>query len=348
MNKVRVGIVGSGFGSRVVLPCLSAVPSIQVVAFASRHPSKIRPLMEKYGVPHVVPSLEAMLDRSDIDLVCVATPPTLHAEMMEKILSAKRHVLCEKPLAPTSEETHRIINMAEQSSTLSLVNHQLRYHPNFQKIKSLLDQEALGAVHHVQVSYQTSSRCDPQIPWDWWSDANQGGGELNALGSHFVDTLCWWFGEVKEVQGSLKTYTPTRRDPETNQMRPVTSDEYAACHLSFESGAFASVVLSSVSPGEPSLQIRIVGAQGALVLHGFERLLLMNGKMEGDDISEPDPLVSQPVIGLNPWRTSLVRLGEDLASSILKKTPPRGATLHDGYKTQKILDAIRKSHMVYL
>lgn len=342
-NIISAGIVGTGFGSRVILPCLSAVEGIKVVALVTRNTEKVQNIVREYDVPHVFDSLEKLLELKDLDLVCVATPPFLHCSMAEQILKAGKHLLCEKPLALNTSEARQMCEQAQKSGRLHMVDHQMRFQPNIREIKSLLQNDALGEIYHVELSYLTATRVDTNIPWDWWSDEQLGGGQLNALGSHCIDILQWWFDDVKTAHGCLKTITRERNINGISGARPVTSDEYALFHLQLENGVNASVAVSSVAKDDSGIRVRIVGRHGTVLLDGFDRLLFIGKKDSIKDVSAPDPLISRPVIGINPWRTSLVRMAEHFVTCIREDRSVRGATFYDGFKTQKVLDAVRLS-----
>lgn len=344
MQDIRVGIVGSGFGTRVILPCFQAAKGSKVVALVSRTPKKIEGLAREYKVPQVFDSLDAMLKIDGLDLVCVAVPPFLHREMVEKAIAVGKHVLCEKPLALNVAEAEQICACAKKSGRLHMIDHQLRFQPNIRKIKSILDSGTLGTVGRVEISYLTATRVDPTTPWDWWSDEQAGGGQLNALGSHYIDMLRWWFGEIVSAQGHIKTVIPQRKSVEDGKTRDVTSDEYAELHLELEGGMCASVVVSTVVADEPGIRIRVEGQNGSLVLDGFDRLLLSKKMGSPEDVSESDPLIKEPIVGINTWRRSLVRLAEHFVECIRNGRQTEGATFSDGLETQLVLDAIRQSH----
>lgn len=347
-HPVQVGIIGSGFGSRVTLPCFSVAEGMNVLALASRTPEKMKKIAEQYKVKYLFSSLEQMLNCPEIDLVCIEVPPFLHSRMVGQALQAGKHILCEKPMALNVEEARQIFQLSQGSGTMAVINHQMRFHPNCQKIKKLLGNSIVGNLRYVQLAYFTAVRCDPSLPWDWWSDEKAGGGQLLALGSHFVDLLRWWFGEIRSVQGHLATFTRERMDPSTHKMRAVTSDEYVSMDLEFCSGLTAVIVTSCVDPDEPALDMRITGSEGSLVLRGFEKLFLVKDGCS-HDLSEPDSLRKEPVVGLNPWRTSLVRLAEHLVECIQSQrfvhTPYRdGSTFWDGVRIQEVLEAVKISH----
>jgi len=339
MKKLKVGIVGSGFGERVTLPCFYAAKGVEVIAFASRAPGKVRKSARAYGVTQVLSSYEKMLEIKELDLVCIETPPFLHCEMVKKALSAGKHVLCEKPMALNAPEAAEMAKMAKESNCIALIDHQMRFHPNIRKIKAMIDEGELGEIRQVDLTYLTAARMEKDIPWDWWSDLTVGGGQVGAICSHFVDMLRWWFGEIVSVRGNVRTLTPQRFDPVAGVMKKVSSPEYAAFDAALENGLVLRAVTSSVAPEATGTQAQIVGEKATLMLKGVEQLLLQRGN-EIEDISAKDELLGKPVIGENPWRTSLVRFAEDIAGSISHNRPGSGATFEDGLRIQEVLDAI--------
>jgi predicted dehydrogenase len=155
--------------------------------------------------------------------------------------------------------------------------------------------------------------------------------------------LRWWLAdEVVDARGSLATFTARRTAPGGGS-GPVTADEYAAFQLQFARGTLASVVVSAVDPTDSGLRIEIVGATGRLLLDGFDSLSLAIGRTAPRDISVADTLIGQPTIGLNAWRTSLVRYGEHLLECIRDGRACSGATLEEGVTIQRVLESVRGS-----
>lgn len=341
-RAIGAAIAGSGFGIRVMLPCLRAA-GFHVRALYSRTPARIEADAREHGVPRVTADYPAMIEDEDVDLVCVATPPARHAELAVAALRAGKHLLCEKPLARSLAEARAIVEAGRGRAGVQAVDHQLRFHPNIARIRQAIAAGEIGAVRCLLVRYASDSRVDPALPWNWWSDAAAGGGQLNALGSHMVDALSWWLGdEVVDAHGSLTTFTATRAvaggDP-----RPVTADDHAAFQLRFSHGARATVVVSAVDPTDSGLRVEVVGETGALVLDGFSSLSLTAGRAGTRDISVADTLAGRTTIGINAWRTSLVRYGEHLLECIRDGRPCLGATLADGVATRRVLDTVRTS-----
>lgn len=338
-------IVGSGFGLRVMLPCMRAA-GFDIRAICSRNPARIETEARTFGVPLLTADFHRLLDDSATELVCVTTEPSLHADLAIGTLQAEKHLLCEKPLARSAGEAQRIASAAAGRPGVHAVDHELRFHPNFLRIRDTVRSGEIGSVRHIQIRYSTATRVDPALPWTWWADAGAGGGQLNAIGSHMVDSLRWWLGdEIESARGTLAVFNKERCGPDGRAI-PVTADEYAAFQMRFAGGAVASVVLSAVDPTECGLRVEIVGSEAALILDGFDSLQLIQPGAAPRDISVGDSLLGQGEAGLNSWRTSLLRYGRHLVSCIREEAEFAGATLEDGVRTQTALDSVRDSARV--
>jgi predicted dehydrogenase len=140
-----------------------------------------------------------MLRRNDIDAVIVSTPPSLHAEMSIEALNRGKHVLCEKPLARTPAECHRIVAAAEDNSRFLATGFNYRFYPSIEKARELLDAGLIGKLDHVRAYSGYSAAAHSH---DWLHDAEMmGGGALRDNGIHLIDLTCYFLGEVAEVKG---------------------------------------------------------------------------------------------------------------------------------------------------
>ena len=313
MNRaIGAAIAGGGFGVRVILPCLRAA-GFAVRAVCSRTPARFEAEARAQGVSRVTADFASLIGDADVDLICVATPPALHAEMAIAALRAGKHLLCEKPLARTAAEALQIAEAGRGRAGVQAVDHQIRFHPNFARIRHAIAAGEIGGGTETCMCAIRPRRADHGAAAGLLVvNAAAGGGQLNALKSHMVDTLRWWLAdEVVDARGSLATFTARRTAPGGGS-GPVTADEYAAFQLQFARGTLASIVVSAVDPTDSGLRIEIVGATGRLLLDGFDSLSLAIGRTAPRNISVADTLIGQPTIGLNAWRTSLVRYGEHL------------------------------------
>ena len=142
----------------------------------------------------------ALIERPDVDAVIVSTPPSLHAEMTIAALRAGKHVLCEKPLARTTEECRAMMAAAQESGRFLATGFNYRFYPSVLKARELLDGGAIGNVVQIR-SYTGYSATAHNHPW--LHDAEvMGGGSLRDNGIHLLDLTCYFLGDVAEMQGA--------------------------------------------------------------------------------------------------------------------------------------------------
>ena len=179
-----------------------------------------------------------MLGAHAFDLVCIATPTVLHAPQTLAAIAAGAHVLCEKPTAMNAAEAARMLAAAEAAGRVHMIDHELRFNPNRARIASLIADGTLGEIRHVTIANITNGWADPasRPKGDWWSLAEQGGGRLGANGSHQVDLLRWWLGEVAWVTGAAPVMVPGRRDKTTGEAWTATADDVAYFTLEMAGG----------------------------------------------------------------------------------------------------------------
>src|SRR5438128_3025053 len=260
----RVGIIGRGWGERSQAPNFRE-SGLEVVAIAGHA------------------DWRKVLD-SNADLVAIVTPPSTHLEIAKAALDAGKHVICEKPTALNAAQAEQLAAAARaHPKQIAIIDHELRFLPSFRAARERIGE--LGAIRYAEVRYASPSRGDRSRPWNWWSDASQGGGVWGAVGSHFVDALRYLGCEIEAVQAVLATLIDERSG------KKVTSDDFAAVHLRLRGGALAVMTFSAVAsgPDEPTA-LTIHGEHGAFRLTGEELLFAKpRGPLEriaGGDLSQ--------------------------------------------------------------
>jgi predicted dehydrogenase len=344
---MNVGIIGASFAKAAYLPALRHIEGAQVLAVASARLESTRAAADQFAVPHAYDDWRRMLAAHQFDLVCIATPTITHAPMVLAALDAGAHVLSEKPTAMNAAEAEAMLHRAEALGRLHMIDHELRFNAKRRHIKQLIDSGAVGTVRHVSINITGSSWGDPasRPQGDWWSSAEQGGGRLGASGSHQVDLLRWWFGDISAVSGEVRTLVPHRLDRKTGRAWTATADDHVQFNAELKQGTLASVLLSAVARHGVANDTTICGSEGTIILnHDSERLLYAAAGAPLAEIDVPDPY--SKLAGLNPgiWNQSVVGALRELCGAINERRPLReGATFLDGLRNQQVLDAILKS-----
>src|SRR5947207_11446868 len=180
----KIAIIGTGWGGRVQAPTFREA-GLDVIAVAGRD-------RDWHELIH-----------SDADLISITTPPREHAAMAIAALEAGKHVLSEKPTAYDAAEAERMLAVARaHPKQIAIIDHGLRFAPTFLAARE--EVRDLRGIRYIEIRYSSASRGDRSRPWNWWSDAEQRGGVVDAVGSHFADAVRYLTGEeIVAVQATL-------------------------------------------------------------------------------------------------------------------------------------------------
>ncbi|HUN22151.1 MAG TPA: Gfo/Idh/MocA family oxidoreductase [Anaerolineales bacterium] len=345
MSKIPViAIIGSGWGTRVQVPAYRQA-GWQVGALWARTPDKARALANEYAVPFYSADFHEILLRPEIDLVSICIPPHLHAEFAVTALQAGKHVLCEKPAALNAQQALEMAVVARSyPHQLALLDHELRFLPTRQKLRQMLRTAVLGEIYHVRVLFQANYGLALGRLWNWWAEAESGGGILGALGSHEIDQLTWLLGlRVRAVQAQLYTRIPQLPDS-LHLLHNVTSDDLALIHLTFSNGVSANLELNIVQAGPNRHSLHILGSKGSVYLEDGRLLHYGAGSNQASDLSVAEEIAAPLGIPANDWWRGSVYQAQALRQWVQygeTQALQMGATFEDGLYTQQILDACR-------
>ncbi len=270
---MKAGVVGTGFIGAVHVEALLRL-GVDVCVVGSTP--------ERAAAKNLAPvraSYEELLADDSIDIVHLTTPNDLHYPQVKQALAAGKHVVCEKPLAVTAEQSSELLDLAKQSGLVHCTNFNIRFYPQVQQARALVHSGAVGATWNVHGGYLQDWLL---LPTDWnWRLEPERGGALRAvgdIGSHWLDLVQFVTGEtVEEVFADLATTIPVRRRP-TGEVEtfaaaedvervdaPMQTEDLGNILLRFTGGARGSLVVSQVSAGRKnSLRFEVDGSKGAL------------------------------------------------------------------------------------
>ncbi|HLF78467.1 MAG TPA: Gfo/Idh/MocA family oxidoreductase [Dehalococcoidia bacterium] len=351
---LRIGVVGVGFGATVHIPAFQS-EGLDVVALCSRRRERVDATAAKFEIPETYIDFDTMLDESDIDAVSIATPVGLHHEMVMEALSAGKHVICEKPFALNAKQAQEMYAKAQQTGRTAMVAHEFRYSSARMRVKELLDEGYVGQPRMVLMKIVLGGMGRPGAapstgpqPYAAERDsAAQGAGFLFGLGSHYIDCLRHWFGEVESVSGELNNFSPDRiRGTETVE---ADADDTFLFNLRFRNGVLAQMIGTRSAPFGSGASVEIYGSNGALTTpqrgvnppaHG-----ILLGAQTGDEkqVELPIPERLQPFADDRDERLMPFRLmTQDFLKGIEAGTSP-APNFFDAWRCQQILDAVRES-----
>jgi len=258
-KPIGIGIIGTGNWARGFWAEAREAPEVKLVACWNRTRERAERFAERYG-GEVTPSLEALLEHPEVEAVANFAANNYHCEPTVKAAAAGKHVLVDKPIANTIEESAEMIRACRKAGVVLMVGHSSRYAGSARALKSLLDSGRLGQLAMVEAntSHSGGARLS-EDRWRWhWEEAP--GGPLMQLSIHAFDTLHYLFGPTRRVTALSK------RD-----LLPSEIEDVFLALLEFESGLLGYVGTNYMSPHANFTRVygrggNAYGERGKLVL----------------------------------------------------------------------------------
>ncbi len=370
VSDVGAAVIGSGFIGAVHIEGLRRI-GVTICGLLGSTPERAATRAEALGVPRAYESLDELLDDDRVEVVHVTSPNDLHVPQVSAILAAGRHVLCEKPLAMTSEESGRLVQLAAESGKVAAVNFNIRFYPLNQHLREAVRDGALGDVRLITGHYFQDWLL-LESDWNWRLEPERAGPlrAVGDIGSHWLDLTSFVTGQrVASVMADLATFIPVRRQParpvatfsteratETVE-REIRTEDVANILLRFESGARGAVAISQVSAGRKnSLQYEIDGSTGAAAWDSETPDHLWLGHRDRpNEILLRNPALMTPagraaatlpgghVEGFGDTFPALFRaFYPDVLAGRISESPPY-ATFADGHEEMLVGDAVLRS-----
>jgi predicted dehydrogenase len=283
-NSLGVAVIGAGMvgrahaaGYRVASQLYDLdLPKIRLVAIADAYEPFAVDGAKRFGYERAETSWQAVVDAPDIDVVSVAIANELHRPVVEALLAAGKHVLCEKPLAPSVDDAKAMVAAAESADTQSGVGFSFRRTPGINAIREQLESGAIGPVRHFNGHYWCDYAQNPGNPMSWRYKGGPGTGALADIGSHMIDLGEYLCGPIASVSGAVfQTFTTERPVPlgatvghaagaVGDAFEPVENEDMATFTATFASGAVGTFSISRVAHGLPNgLGFEIFASDGA-------------------------------------------------------------------------------------
>jgi len=288
--KIELACVGCGAIAQMHrLGIREGAPQIEVTAVVDTDPARAKAFAEPTGAA-VYTSLEQALAEGGFDAVDLMLPHHLHEEAAIAALAAGKHVLLEKPMAPTPEACDRILaaarEAAERHGSVFMVAENAQYWPEVMTAQRLIGEGAIGDVVTARGSiffppmdayYGREARRGAERPWRF-DRSLAGGGIAVDTGSHWIRPLRMWLGEVDEVVAALG-----------RPFEKMEGESLVRALLRFRSGALAGFdALLSDAPLAPEVLFRITGTRGEITIEGSGRTVLYAAESRrGRAVGEP-------------------------------------------------------------
>ena len=333
----RVGVLGTGWGTRVSVHAFREA-GWEVAGLWSRRPERAAAEATRLEIPFHTHDAQALFDRPDIDAVAIHTPPHLHLEHCRAAFAAGKHVLCDKPFTTNLADARALLEAAEASDRTAMINFEFRFAPLRLQVASLLADGTIGDLRHVSVDIQSTNPL-LQLERPWRLDPALGGGLLNELGSHAIDQLRQWFGELASVSAQLGSYPPPELDP------GLSSEDHISASFTLVNGGIVTLAMSWVSDPPSGLRIVITGSKGVIQATSPGGMLtdgeVALGRAGEDTFTTLDAPAEQAAIAGGAVGMSALLINA-FAEGIDAGHSP-SPNFKDGLQSQIALDAVRES-----
>jgi predicted dehydrogenase len=257
-EPIGIAVIGTGSIAEAHLYAYQkAAERVRLVAVVDTVETRARSVAERYGASTVLTDYRDVLSRDDVQAVSICTPPAWHVGISVDALRARKHVLCEKPVAPTLQGLDQIEAASDESGTVFSGVFQLRFGKGAMQLRIMLDDGSLGKLHLGMAEtlwYRDAAYF--AVPWRaTWAD--QCGGVTVSQAIHLIDALIGALG------------VPVSVFARASGVRAMTEcEETAVAVIHFESGAIGQVTSTVVATGPEISRFEIFGTAGSVHSRG--------------------------------------------------------------------------------
>jgi predicted dehydrogenase len=312
MNRIKVGVIGTGFIGPAHIEALRRLGNIEIVALAEYSGDAARSKAEMLGINQHYGDYRELLKDGEIQSVHICSPNYLHYEMAKAALDAGKHVICEKPLAVSAAEAEQLVEQAEKSGLVNVVNFNIRYYPLTRQIRLMVDKGDVGEIFAVQGSYLQDWLFHP-TDYNWRLEPEKSGQSraVADIGSHWMDLIEYVTGlKIVEVCADFATFHKIRKKPlkpvetyagkvlkpEDYQDISINTEDYATVMFRFENEGRGVMTINQVAAGRKNrLYFEMDGSKQAVAWESEVPNQIWIGKRDGNnELMMKDPSLVYP------------------------------------------------------
>jgi UDP-N-acetyl-2-amino-2-deoxyglucuronate dehydrogenase len=341
-KKLRVGIAGCGNISDNHFQAYDSLEDAEVIGVCDVDLGRAEQFAADRQIPHAVDSIAKLLDL-EVDIISVCTPHPTHEQVVVEAAGRGVHILCEKPIAISSESARRMTSAAHEAGVKLGVLFQRRFWPAARELRAALDDGRIGQpiLGSCSILLHRDSAYYSSAAWrgTWETD---GGGVLMTQGIHYIDLLQWYMGDVVEVSAQIRTLVFSGE---------IEVEDVAVATLSFASGAVATVHATTAANPSVGARVHVIGHNGASAsvsefpegAEGVCDLWAIPGEENHVDPFDKGLGINIPIAQINAELMPYHRLQvADFVSAVLNDTEP-AVTGDEALKSLEIIAAIYES-----
>jgi predicted dehydrogenase len=347
-KKIRVGIVGAtpdaGWARFAHVPALKALPEdYELAAVATTKPESARRAAAAFGARQAFAGVEAMAASPEVDLIVVSVKAPQHEAAVMAALRGGKHVLCEWPFGSNTEQALRMETLARERGVVGAIGLQARATPEALFVRDLLAQKIIGDVLAVHV-YGVHPHWGVSCSSAYSADVRSGANLLTIPGGHTLDLVGFWFGDPVALTAQLPNQIRKAFASDQQIDVDVTSPSQFALTGTLANGAVLSAHMLGFVPRSGSIEIRIAGTEGELVLTGAggaqiaELAIELRGKSDQPQaLAVPGDYIAIAASGV---ARSVAYAYHQLALDLRSGATPAN-NFARGVQMHRVLDAIR-------
>ena len=373
-GRINVGLIGYQFMGKAHSNAYRQVgrffPELPVEigmhTLCGRNEAKVREAADVLGWERVETDWHRVVENPEIDVIDIATPGNLHAEIAIAAAKAGKTVFCEKPIGNTLAEAEAMAAAVREAGVPSAVFHNYRKAPAAALVKRMIEEGRLGTIYHMRAVYLQDWIADPNFPLVWRLEKEiAGSGAHGDINAHIIDMARFLVGEFKEVVGLLHTFVKQRPlageiddrlgAKATEAMGEVTVDDAAMFLARFQNGALGTFEASRFAVGRKNHhRWEINGSKGSVVWD-LEKMNELQYYSEEDEEGYRGFRTIQATESVHPYAGHYWPVGHIVgyehtfiglladAFTALAEGKPISPDIEDGLQNQRVLDAVERS-----
>jgi predicted dehydrogenase len=247
-KKLKVGLIGLGGIANLHAGGWKASEHAELVAGCDINPAVFQRWKTEHGLKNLTTNVDEIIDNPELDIIDICSPNNFHAPQTIAALDAGKHVLCEKPLAPTVAEIRQMIAARDRAGKLLMTGHHFRFTGTARALKAEIDAGSLGDIYHARAWWLRRSGAPVRPTFIYKAQAHAGVGI--DLGVHVIDLVLWLMGNPHPVSVSGVARTEIAHQPGAfsrwgGAIPPdFDVDEFSSAFVRFENGASLIVEVS--------------------------------------------------------------------------------------------------------
>lgn len=327
MARYGAAIIGAGWVAGEYVKVFRDHPQTDLVGIYNRTPGKATRLMESHGVEaQEYETIDQLFDDERVNIIASCTPPDVRPDHVVRAAESGRHVVIEKPVALDREGVERIRKAVIQAGVKSVTSFVLRWNPQFETIRQLIDDGVLGDLIYGEADYWHPIKKEYPC-YDWIVGKEKGGSSFVAAGCHAVDALRYFGGEIVEVSA----YGAGPKINMDYEYDPVT-----VASVKFENGAVGK--LSSVLDGDTPyiFNVRLFGSEGTIQNNEVFSKKHYPGALDYWSFPTIEP--DSGDVEHHPFAPEIAHFIECIENDVESH-----ASIHDSYKSMAVCFAIDES-----